>query len=139
MWHRDPFEELHAPAERRHQPAVLVFLVLLALLFSFQVIVNLWAITDEKTLATLSKFPIPPWAYGIQALCGALNLMWIVAIFFWQRLGFYGFLVTSLGITGINLACNFAPHLAGLPLVSVALLFVALHLGASRSTWRQMR
>lgn len=138
MWSRDPFDEIYQP-ERRHQPVVLMFLTLLALLFCFQVCVNLYAITNKDLAPKLAQLPYPPWAFGLQALCGALNLMWIAAMFLWQRLGYYGFILTSLGMTAINLLCEMEPKLAALPLVFVALLFLALHIGGRRSMWQQMR
>ena len=111
MWKNDPFDDINQQPERKHSPLVLMFLVLLALLYCSQVVINLYAITDEKTLANLAE-SFPPWAAGLQALCGALNLMWIAAIFFWQRIGFYGFIATSLGMTAINLLCEMDPKLA---------------------------
>ena len=139
MWSQDPFDQINYQPERKHQPLVLMFLSLLALLFSLQVCVNLYAITDERMALRLAQMDEPVWALGLQALCGALNLMWIAAIILWQRLGYYGFTLTILAMTVINLMCGMEPHLAALPFVFVALLFLALHLGGRRSMWQQMR
>jgi hypothetical protein len=137
MWNE--FEE-QRPADRVHHTGILVYLTFLAFAYSFAVVINIYAITDPRIVARLSKIPEwPQWAYGVQALCGALNLMWIAAVFFWQRLGFWGFLVTNLGMTVINSVCKLPPSMAALPLVFVALMFVFLHWGGPRSTWSKMR
>ncbi|MCA9175184.1 MAG: hypothetical protein KDB14_11935 [Planctomycetales bacterium] len=138
MWQPDPFE-FNETEKRRHHGYVVLFLIFLSLLFCAQVTINLYALTDEETAAQVQRGPFPPWSLGLQALCGAMNLMWIAAIYFWQRIGFYGFLATNLGMMAIHLACHLDPKLAGLPLVSVVLMFIALHVGAPRSTWAQMR
>ena len=65
--------------------------------------------------------------------------MWIAAIFFWQRLGFYGLLTTTIVMALINILAEYPPAAAGAPLLLSALAFIVLHWGGNRSTWSQMR
>lgn len=125
---------------RGHRSVLLVYLTLLSFLYSFALVINVFALTDARIAARLQLIPEwPEWAFAMQALCGGLNLVWIAAIFFRQRIGFYGLLITSLFMTVINMLCQFSPTAAGLPLVLVVMMYALLQWGTPRSTWAQMR
>lgn len=134
------YDQYGDEGEPRLPVGLLIYLTLLTFVFSFQVVINLYAITDPQIISRLPQLPdIPQWGYGLQALLGALNLMWISALYFRQRLGFYGLAGTTVLMVLINIVSNYPPAVAAAPLAWTAVAFVLLHWGGRRSAWTMMR
>lgn len=125
---------------RAHKGYVLGYLFTLVVFYTLTLIFNVYAMTDEQTAQRLRVvLKVPDAAMALVTICAAVDLLWIVAIFFWQRLGFYGFLVTSVVMFLGHLQVKTPVGQAVLALVPVAILFFLLQLGTPRSTWSQMR
>lgn len=76
---------------------------------------------------------------GVIVICAVANIFFAIALFRWQRWGFYGFVATSAValIANIAMGVGIGPSLFGL--VGVALLFWVLNMGGAEKAWPRLR
>lgn len=92
--------------------------------------------TSELITDTMPDMP----SWGIPALVvlGVLNVVFAVLLFRWKRIGFYGFIVTSIIAAGINMTAGLDMTQVIGGLIGVGILFGVLQIGKPASAWSLM-
>jgi hypothetical protein len=80
----------------------------------------------------------PAWVVWPIALLALLNVVFAIALFNWQKWGFFGFLLTSLAAFGLNIYAGIGIPQAVLGLLGIVLLYGVLQIGGHRSGWSQL-
>ena len=78
------------------------------------------------------------WAIPVLAILAAANVAFAIALFRWQKWGFYGFLATTAVGFVINLVLGLNVLQALFGLVGVAILYGVLHIGYENKGWPQL-
>jgi len=78
------------------------------------------------------------WAIPVLAILAAANVAFAIALYRWQKWGFYGFLATSAVGFVINLVLGLNILQALFGLVGVAILYGVLHIGYENKAWPQL-
>jgi hypothetical protein len=81
---------------------------------------------------------MPGWAPAILALMGALNIVFVVALFQWKKWGFFGFVVVSVTALAVNLQSGVSPLQSGFGLLGITVLYAVLQIGGPKSGWAQL-
>jgi hypothetical protein len=76
---------------------------------------------------------IPSWAFIVLAILAIVNIVSAIALWMWQKWGFYAFVVTSIAAVVINLAIGIPILNALLGLIGLAILWYLL-----RDKWEYM-
>lgn len=98
-------------ADRRRGGCLTAFLVAMLVLNPLTSLYYIFA--GEAHLRAVPTFPA--WAVPLFAVGGALNVLFAVAVWRWQRWGVYGFVVTALLTFAINVAyVGILPGLLGI-------------------------
>lgn len=81
----------------------------------------------------------PDWAVWVFPVLALLNVACTVALWYWQKWGFWGFCASAaLGLVA-NLAAGQHPVVAAIgAVVGIAILYGVLQLGWPRSAWSQL-
>jgi hypothetical protein len=79
----------------------------------------------------------PDWAMPAGVVACLLNIVFILALFAWQKWGFYGLVAMSALGFAMNLAAGLGAQ-AAVGLVGIVILFLVLQIGGERSTWKQL-
>ena len=76
---------------------------------------------------------------AILAILGFLNVVFAVLLFLWKKIGFWGFVITSLAALAINLNIGLGITQSLLGLLGVFILFVVLQIKAKDvSAWNNL-
>lgn len=86
-----------------------------------------------KTLPSGDK-----WAVPTVTLIGILNIVLIIALLRWKKLGFFGLVCTAIATFLIDITIGVNAGYAIFGLAGVVLLFVLLQIGGERSAWDQL-
>lgn len=80
----------------------------------------------------------PDWAFPILSIVGIVNVVCSIALFRWQKWGFFGFIATTAAAFVINLmlGLNILQLLTGL--VGIAILYGVLQIGKEKKGWTQL-
>lgn len=80
-----------------------------------------------------------PVGIGVIVICAIANVAFAVALFRWQKWGFYGFIATSAIalITNLSLGLGIGQSLFGL--IGIALLYWVLNMGGSNKAWPHLK
>jgi hypothetical protein len=81
---------------------------------------------------------MPVWGPFVLAGLGFVNFVCVLAMFNWQKWGFYGICVTSVLTLMINWTAGLGAGAIG-GLFGVVILFVILQIGSPRSAWSELR
>jgi hypothetical protein len=82
---------------------------------------------------------IEEWTVSVLAVLGIANVIFAVMLFQWKKLGFYGFVATSLASIGINLSIGMGLGQSLLGLVGIAILYAILQIREHDLTaWEQL-
>ncbi|MEM9194916.1 MAG: hypothetical protein AAGF12_37400 [Myxococcota bacterium] len=112
--------------------AWLVFMIVSNVLISIAYI-----LAKEFFLETLPG--IDPWMLYALAVIGLVNVACAGALLHWKKWGFYGFVVTTVVVFGINLAGGLAQQAIGGP-IGVLVLWVVLQIKAGDvKAWDHLR
>lgn len=82
---------------------------------------------------------LSPVGIGVIVICAVANILFAIALFRWQRWGFYGFIATSaVGlITNLSLGLGIGQSVFGL--VGIAILYWVLNMGGERKAWPRLK
>jgi ABC-2 type transport system permease protein len=80
----------------------------------------------------------PAWVVWAIAACAALNVIFAIALFQWQRWGFYGFVLSSFVALGLNIYAGIGLLQSILGLAAIFLLYWVLQLGGAVTGWSQL-
>jgi len=75
------------------------------------------------------------WALTTMAV---LNILCLLALYYWRRWGFYGFAIINSLVFSLNLYTTRDVIEAVPSLVGIAILYGVLHIGGEKSGWAQM-
>jgi hypothetical protein len=79
----------------------------------------------------------PNWAFPVLTIVGVFNLVCAIALFRWQKWGFWGFCISSLIALFTNLSLGLgANSISGL--IGVAILYGVLQIGKENKGWPQL-
>ena len=99
------------------------------------------AIVTPLSIAGMRQAGLQPSAIGIGVIvvCAIANIAFAIALFRWQRWGFYGFIATSAIalITNLSLGVGIGPSLFGL--IGIALLYWVLNMGGTNKAWPHLK
>jgi hypothetical protein len=99
------------------------------------------AIVTPLSIAGMRQAGLQPSPIGIGVIvfCAIANIAFAVALFRWQRWGFYGFIATSAIalITNLSLGVGIGPSLFGL--IGIALLYWVLNMGGTNKAWTHLK
>ena len=80
----------------------------------------------------------PGWAFPALAVLGIVNVLCAIALFGWKKLGFFGFVATSLIAAVVNFAVGLNAIQAVLGLVGLVVLYGVLQIGKEDKGWPQL-
>ncbi|NVB38997.1 hypothetical protein G6O69_14235 [Pseudenhygromyxa sp. WMMC2535] len=107
----------------------------------FMLIVN--AITSLANLLMADEIQdltpgMPGWALPVLSLLGVLNVVFAVLLFRWKKIGFFGFVGTSVLAAIINLSAGLAISQVVGGLIGIGILYAILQIGSPKSAWAQL-
>jgi hypothetical protein len=70
-------------------------------------------------------------------LFAVADIIFVVALFRWQRWGFYGYVVTNVIVAALGLSFGYGKSILGL--VGIAILYLALNIGGDRKAWPRLK
>lgn len=81
---------------------------------------------------------IPAWSIPVLGILSLFNLACAVALFYWKRWGFYGFVVSSVTALVMNLyfGIDLVRSLSGL--LGLVILYGVLQIGGQNKGWSQL-
>ncbi|MCP3673840.1 MAG: hypothetical protein GY829_05145 [Gammaproteobacteria bacterium] len=87
-------------------------------------------------IANVANFP----AWTIPVLCffGVVNLTCSIALLKLKKWGFYGFVASSIVVTGVNVLSGIAISSSFGGLIGIAILFGVLQIGKENKGWTQL-
>ena len=121
------------PWKQRHGCAT-AWLVLM--MISNLAVAIITPLSGESIQKVTPGFPV--WVVWPIAVFGALNVVFAFALFCWKKWGFYGFAVTALIGSGINLYVGIALSQVIGGFAGVLVLFLVLQIGGERKAWTQL-
>ncbi len=132
------FEPQRPPDRHGCLAAYLVIIIVLNALVALLYLLTSDAITDtlEDAGSEVASWTIP--ALGILAI---LNVVFAIAIWRWQRWGFWGLVASAVVAFAVNLSIGVSLPQALLGLVGLAVLAGVLQMGgpSNRTGWAQLR
>lgn len=81
---------------------------------------------------------VPGWAFPVLIAFSIFNLACAIALFRWQKWGFWGFCASGVAALAINLYIGIPPVTAFTGLIGLALLFGVLQIGKDNKGWPQL-
>ncbi len=121
------------PSQKQRHGCLTAYLILMLLANS-----GLMVVYSMAALSGQGPANIPEWAFPVLAVAGLLNVIFSIALFRWKKWGFWGYVVLSLLVLGINLkiGLGIGPSVTGL--TGIAILFGVLQIGNDKSGWKQL-
>ena len=99
------------------------------------------AIVTPLSIAGMRQAGLQPSPVGIGVIvvCAIANIAFAVALFRWQRWGFYGFIATSAIalIANLSLGVGIGRSLFGL--IGIVLLYWVLNMGGTNKAWPHLK
>lgn len=129
-----PADPLGGPEMKVRHGCVTAWLVLLIVANSATIFTTL-AMSDQIKSALPS---MPDWGGPVLVVCGAINVVCAILLFKWKRIGFFGFIITSLIAAGVNASAGLGVGQIAMGLVGVAILYGVLQIGSPKSAWAQL-
>jgi hypothetical protein len=80
-----------------------------------------------------------PIGIGVIVLCAIANIIFAIALFRWQRWGFYGFIATTAVAPIINLSFGIGIGGSLFGLIGIVLLYWVLNMGGERKAWPRLK
>ncbi len=80
----------------------------------------------------------PLWALMVLGLLCLFNLVCTIALFKWQKWGFWGIVVSSVAALAVNLSIGLGIGQSLFGLTGVVLLYAVLHIGKENKGWPQL-
>jgi hypothetical protein len=124
----------NTPPKERHG-CLTAWLILVILGNAFVAVVTPLAVIPFRQ--TRPEFPT--WVVWPLALLAVLNVFYAIALFRWQKWGFYGLCFTAVLACALNLAAGTGIPLALLGLAGVVILYGVLQLGGANKAWTQLQ
>ena len=124
--------ESQAPPRHGCLTTLLVFIILLDLIASF-------TIPTSGTAMRQAGFHASPAVIAILEFCAVANIVFAIALFRWQRWGFYGFVATTLLAVATNLIAGLAIAVSLLGLLRIGLLYWVLSMGGPNKAWNHLK
>ncbi|MBI5556497.1 MAG: hypothetical protein HY885_02560 [Deltaproteobacteria bacterium] len=81
---------------------------------------------------------LPGWVNIASMVFSLTNLICAIALFKWRKWGFWGLLIPTIIMTGVNFSIGIDTGTAIFGLVGVAILYGVLHLGKDNNGWKQL-
>jgi hypothetical protein len=81
----------------------------------------------------------PEWVAWAIGAVSAFRLLFIVALFFWQKWGFYGYALGAAVVYGLNVYGGASPVGNSLEFCGTIALFLALHVGGRDKAWPRLK
>ena len=79
------------------------------------------------------------WVIPVLAVLSIANIVFAIALFQWQKWGFWGVVATSVAAFIINLSIGIGVGQSALGLIGIALLYGVLNIGDSNKGWPQLK
>lgn len=129
----NPTEPPSLPAERHG--CLTAWLVFMIIANAATAVITPLSIAGMRQ-AGLQPSPI---SIGVIVICAIANIIFAVALFRWQRWGFYGFIAASAValITNLSLGLGIGQSLFGL--VGIFILYWVLNMGGERKAWPRLK
>jgi hypothetical protein len=112
---------------------VTAYLVFMLLANSASALVTL--MTSDAIKSTLPD--MPDWGIPVLVVASALNVVFTVLLFSWKKIGFYGFIATSILAAVLNAMAGIEPVQVVGGLIGVGILYAVLQIGKP-TAWSQM-
>jgi len=80
----------------------------------------------------------PAWVLFLLPVSSVLNVVFAIALFRWQKWGFWGYLALSIVIAVMNLSLGVGVGTTIFGLFGVVLLYGVLHIGEENKGWPQL-
>ena len=128
-----PQVQVDSGIKQRHG-CVTAWLILMIVANSATIFSTL-ALSDEIKRALPN---MPDWGGPVLILCGVINVVCAVMLFKWKRIGFFGFVITSLIAAAVNVVAGVDAIQTLMGMVGVLILFGILQIGSPKSAWSQM-
>jgi hypothetical protein len=82
---------------------------------------------------------VPAYLVYLSGACSIANVIFAILLFQWRKIGFWGFICTSLINFTINLNIGFGIYQSLIGLVGIAVLYMNLHIKKKNSsTWERL-
>jgi hypothetical protein len=91
--------------------------------------------TSDAIKSTLPD--MPDWGIPVLVVASALNVVFTVLLFSWKKIGFYGFIATSILAAVLNAMAGIEPVQVVGGLIGVGILYAVLQIGKP-TAWSQM-
>ncbi len=108
----------------------------------FMIVVNaLTAIATPFSMSRLAQAGLHPSMLltAILVLCAVANIAFAVALLRFMKVGFYGFVATSVIALFVNLALGLGLGQVLFGLVGIAILYGVLNIGGPEKAWPRLR
>ena len=83
---------------------------------------------------------LPKWYLTLFGILSALNVINAIALFKWKKWGFYGFCLIAVAASVFNVTVKLTTILPAIivPVVSIFILYWALHVGKENKAWTRL-
>ena len=95
-----------------------------------------WGFTAWLILAFIANIYL---ATRLDFIFSAVNLIFIYALYKWQKWGFYGLFIIATVMFALNLANDVALWKASCGLAAVAVLYGVLNMGGDKKAWPHLK
>jgi len=120
--------------EKQRHGFLTAWLVILIAGNSLAIVTNLLAV-----LAFKQDFQIDSgWVFMVLVVGGVLNIFFAIALFRWEKWGFYGFIATTILAFLVSSSFGASRFQAYCGLIGLAVLFAALQSGNGNKAWKQL-
>ncbi|MFC1553345.1 hypothetical protein ACFL7D_01815 [candidate division KSB1 bacterium] len=90
--------------------------------------------------AIKSTYPeyTPAWFFPLHAILGYINFICAIALFRWQKWGFYGLCFVIVFDIIVEIIIGYEIFVIIIELILLAILYGVLHIGKERAAWGQL-
>jgi hypothetical protein len=129
-----PIEEGQLPdGQRSRHGCVTAYLAFMLLMNSVSALVTV--VTSDQITSTLPD--MPSWGIPTLVVASALNVVFTVLLFSWKKIGFFGFIATSIVAAVVNAMAGLEPVQIIGGLIGVGVLYGVLQIGKPPA-WKQL-
>lgn len=102
---------------------------------------TLAAVATPLSVTTMRQSGLTPnlFTLAVVTLCAAANVAFAVALFKWQKWGFYGFIVTCTIALVINLYIGVGIGHSLTGLIGFVILYWVLNIGGANKAWPRLK